>query len=51
MGIKIVADVDKSGFQKVSNPHAHKLAMELGPYADKIKTLIVSIKIIPRVDG
>ena len=44
MGIKIVTDVDKSGFQKISNPMLDKLAKELGPHADKIKSLIVSIK-------
>jgi tripartite ATP-independent transporter DctP family solute receptor len=44
IGIKIVTDVDKSGFQKISNPMLDKLAKELGPYADKIKNLIVSIK-------
>jgi TRAP-type transport system periplasmic protein len=44
MGIKIVTDVDKSGFQKISNPMLDKLAKELGPHADKIKNLIVSIK-------
>jgi len=44
MGIKIVTDVDKSGFQKISNPMLDKLAKELGPHADKIKNMIVSIK-------
>src|SRR6202171_3144897 len=40
MGVKIVTDVDKSGFQKISDPYLDKLAKELGPHADKIKTLI-----------
>ena len=44
IGVKIVTDVDKSGFQKISNPMLDKLAKELGPHADKIKSLIVSIK-------
>jgi tripartite ATP-independent transporter DctP family solute receptor len=44
IGIKIVTDVDKSGFQKISNPMLDKLAKDLGPHADKIKSLIVSIK-------
>jgi tripartite ATP-independent transporter DctP family solute receptor len=44
IGIKIVTDVDKSGFQKISSPMLDKLAKELGPHADKIKTLIVSTK-------
>jgi tripartite ATP-independent transporter DctP family solute receptor len=43
MGIKIVTGVDKSSFQKISKPMLDKLANELGPHADKIKTLIVSI--------
>ena len=38
IGIKIVTDVDKSGFSKISDPMLDKLAMELGPHADKIKT-------------
>ncbi len=44
IGIKIVTDVDKSGFQKISNPMLDKLAKDLGPHADKIKSLVVSIK-------
>jgi tripartite ATP-independent transporter DctP family solute receptor len=40
MGVKIVTDVDKSGFQKIADPYLDKLAKELGPHADKIKTLI-----------
>jgi tripartite ATP-independent transporter DctP family solute receptor len=43
MGVKIVADVDKSGFQKIADPYLDKLARELGPHADKIKTLIRGI--------
>jgi TRAP-type transport system periplasmic protein len=43
LGVKIVADVDKSGFQKISDPYLDKLAKELGPHADKIKTLIRAI--------
>ena len=43
MGVKIVADVDKSGFQKIADPYLDKLARELGPHADKIKTLIRAI--------
>src|SRR6478752_3577622 len=44
IGIKIVTDVDKSGFKKISDPMLDKLAKELGPHADKIKTLIKSIQ-------
>src|SRR5712672_3181474 len=43
MGVKIVTNVDKSGFTKVADPYLDKLAKELGPHADKIKTLIRAI--------
>ena len=43
LGVKIVADVDKAGFQKVADPYLDKLAKELGPHADKIKSLIRAI--------
>jgi tripartite ATP-independent transporter DctP family solute receptor len=43
MGVKIIPDVDKSGFTKIADPYLDKLAKELGPHADKIKTLIRAI--------
>jgi tripartite ATP-independent transporter DctP family solute receptor len=43
MGVKIIDNVDKSGFTKVADPYLDKLAKELGPHADKIKTLIRAI--------
>ena len=43
MGVKIVTDVDKAGFQKIADPYLDKLAKELGPHADKIKALIRAI--------
>ncbi|MDE2062647.1 MAG: TRAP transporter substrate-binding protein [Bradyrhizobium sp.] len=43
MGIKIVADVDKTGFQKIADPYLDKLAKDLGPHAEKIKDLIRAI--------
>jgi TRAP-type transport system periplasmic protein len=43
IGIKVVPSVDKSGFQKIADPYLDKLAKELGPHADKVKTLIRSI--------
>jgi len=43
IGVKIVTDVDKTGFQKIADPYLDKLAKELGPHADKIKTLIRAI--------
>jgi tripartite ATP-independent transporter DctP family solute receptor len=44
VGVKIVTDVDKAGFQKVSDPLLDKLAKDLGPHAEKIKDLIKAIK-------
>src|SRR3954463_13339574 len=43
MGVKIVTDVDKASFQKIADPYLDKLAKELGPHADKIKTLIRAV--------
>jgi TRAP-type transport system periplasmic protein len=40
MGVKVITDVDKSGFQTIADPYLDKLAKELGPHAEKIKTLI-----------
>ena len=40
MGVKIVTDVDKTSFQKIADPYLDKLAKDLGPHADKVKTLI-----------
>ncbi len=44
LGVKVVSDVDKSGFTKIADPYLDKFATELGPDAIKIKNLIVSIK-------
>ena len=43
LGVKIVDDVDKSGFRKIADPYLDKLAKELGPHAEKIKNLIRAI--------
>jgi TRAP-type transport system periplasmic protein len=43
IGVKIVTDVDKSGFAAVADPLLDKLAKELGPHAEKIKNLIRAI--------
>ena len=43
MGVKIVTDVDKAGFQKISDPLLDKLAKDLGPHAEKIKDLIKAV--------
>ena len=44
MGVKIVTDVDKSGFIKLAAPYLEKLAKELGPHAAKVQQLISAIK-------
>jgi tripartite ATP-independent transporter DctP family solute receptor len=44
MGVKIVADVDKSGFHKIAAPYLDKQAKELGPHAVKIKELILAVQ-------
>jgi TRAP-type transport system periplasmic protein len=43
IGVKIVTDVDKSGFIAIANPYLDKLSKELGPHAEKIKDLIRAI--------
>ncbi|MBV8169186.1 MAG: TRAP transporter substrate-binding protein [Alphaproteobacteria bacterium] len=44
MGVKVVKDVDKSGFVKVAAPYLTKMSTELGPHAAKIETLVSAIK-------
>ena len=44
IGVKVVTDVDKSGFTRVAAPYLDKLAKELGPHAVKIKDLIGAVK-------
>jgi TRAP-type transport system periplasmic protein len=43
IGVKIVTDVDKSGFIAIADPYLDKLAHDLGPHAEKIKNLIRAI--------
>jgi len=43
IGVKIVTDVDKSGFTKIAAPYKDQLAKELGPHAVKIKDLIGAV--------
>src|SRR6201994_4562685 len=43
IGVKVVTDVDKSGFTAVADPYLDKLAKELGPHAEKVKNLIRAI--------
>jgi tripartite ATP-independent transporter DctP family solute receptor len=44
MGVKIVTDVDKSGFITVATPYLEKMAKDLGPHAAKVQQLISSVK-------
>ncbi len=44
IGVKVVSDVDKSGFIKVATPYLDKFATDLGPHAVKIEKLITNIK-------
>ena len=44
IGVKIVKDVDKSGFQDVSRPIQDKLAKDLGPNAVKVLGLVRNLK-------
>jgi TRAP-type C4-dicarboxylate transport system substrate-binding protein len=43
IGVKVVSDVDKSGFTRIADPYLDKLAKELGPHAEKVKDLIRAI--------
>src|SRR6266403_2976120 len=43
IGVKIVADVDQSGFQKIADPYLDKMSAVLGPHATKVKDLIRGI--------
>ncbi len=43
IGVKVVTDVDKSGFTAIADPYLDKLASELGPHAEKIKNRIRAI--------
>jgi tripartite ATP-independent transporter DctP family solute receptor len=44
IGVKVVENVDKSGFQKAAQPIQDQLAKELGPHAVKILELIRNVK-------
>ena len=43
IGVKVVTDVDKTGFIAVADPLLDKLAKDLGPHAEKVKNLIRAI--------
>jgi tripartite ATP-independent transporter DctP family solute receptor len=42
IGVKVVTDVDKSGFVKVAGPYLDELSAKLGPHAVKIRQLIAA---------
>jgi tripartite ATP-independent transporter DctP family solute receptor len=44
IGVKVVRDVDKSGFVTVATPYLDKLAKDLGPHAVKIQQVIGAIQ-------
>jgi tripartite ATP-independent transporter DctP family solute receptor len=44
MGVKVVENVDKSGFMKDAQPIQDQLAKELGPHAVKILDLVRNVK-------
>jgi TRAP-type transport system periplasmic protein len=43
IGVKVVGDVDKSGFRKIADPFLDRMSAELGPHAVKIANLIRGI--------
>ena len=43
IGVKIVKDVDKSGFESISKPIQDKLAKDLGPNAVKVLGLVRNV--------
>jgi TRAP-type transport system periplasmic protein len=44
IGVKVVKDVDKSGFMQISKPIQDKLAKDLGPNAVKVLALVREVK-------
>ena len=44
LGVKVVENVDKSGFMKAAAPIQDQLAAELGPHAVKILKLVREVK-------
>ena len=44
MGIKVVKDVDKTGFQQNSKPIQDKLASDLGPNAVKVLNMVRNVQ-------
>src|SRR5215468_3089097 len=44
MGVKVVKNVDKSGFSRISTPIQDKLAKDLGPHAEKVLALVRNVQ-------
>jgi len=44
IGVKVVKDVDKSGFSSISKPIQDQLAKDLGPHAVKVLALVRNVK-------
>jgi tripartite ATP-independent transporter DctP family solute receptor len=44
IGVKVIGDVDKSGFIKIAQPHLDRLATQLGPHAVKVEQLVRAIQ-------
>ena len=44
MGVKVVENVDKSGFAAAAKPIQDQLAKELGPHSVKILELVRNVK-------
>ena len=44
MGVKVVKNVDKSGFMQISKPIQDKLAQDLGPHATKVLGMVREVK-------
>lgn len=44
IGVKVVKNVDKSGFMQISKPIQDKLANDLGPHAVKVLALVRNVK-------
>ena len=44
MGVKVVTDVDKTGFIAVATPYLEKMSKDLGPHAAKVQQLISAVK-------
>src|SRR5262245_20987382 len=44
IGVKVVTNVDKSGFVKIAEPYLDKIAGELGPHATKIVKLVRAVQ-------